>query len=223
MHGVLVWKQFFVIAICVCMLLAINSLMCNSIAEMEINMKKRLKWIVIGIISLLILIPLIYLLIFISKTMNSAGTHKYSTDNTEIHAVSFEAARYRPFGEEVEYVQFGPFRKSREWGRFRFAYHALTNEEELVGSVLFTPRDYRGQKQTTNCMVFYSSNPSNQISRCIFTVEENGELCTVENISLTKKAFVAILPDLGEKDGVLRKFVKAEFFDLDGNLVETME
>lgn len=225
------------------MLLAINSLMCNSIAEMEINMKKRLKWIVTGIISLVLFIPLIYLLIFISKTMNSAGTHKYSADNTEIHAVSFEAARYRPFGEEVEYqfrvasdamstrselfifqgVQFGPFRKSREWGRFRFAYHALTNEEELVGSVLFTPRDYRGQKQTTNCMVFYSSNPSNQISRCIFTVEENGELCTVENISLTKKAFVAILPDLGEKDGVLRKFVKAEFFDLDGNLVETME
>ncbi len=206
-------------------------------------MKKRLKWIVTGIISLVLFIPLIYLLIFISKTMNSAGTHKYSTDNTEIHAVSFEAARYRPFGEEVEYqfrvasdamsarselfifqgVQFSSFRKSREWDRFRFAYHALTDEEELVGSVLFTPRDYRGQKQTTNCMVFYSSNLLNHISRCTFTVEENGELCTVENNSLTKKAFVAILPELGEKNGVSRKFVKAEFFDSDGNLVATME
>lgn len=205
-------------------------------------MKKRLKWIIIEIISLVLLIPLICLLVFLSRTMNAAGTHKYSVDNTEIHAVSFETARYSAYDEGVEYafrvaadamstrselfifrgVQFGPFGKSREWDRFRFAYHALTDEDELVGSVMFTPRDYKGQKQATNCMVFYSSNTLNHIFRCVLTVEENGELCTIENCSITNKAFVAILPDLGEKDGVTRKFVKAEFFDVDGNLVATM-
>lgn len=205
-------------------------------------MKKRLKWIILGIIFLVLLVPLIFLLVFLSKTMDANGTYKYSTENTEIHAVSFETTRYTAYGAEAEYafrvaadsmstrselfifrkVQFGSFRKSWEWDRFRFAYHALTDDGELVGSVMFTPRDCRGKKQITNCMVFYSSNTFYHIFRCILTVEENGELCTMERCSFTNKAFIVILPDLGEKDGITRKFVKAEFFDTNGNLVTTI-
>lgn len=207
-------------------------------------MQKKLKWIILGVIIPVLLIPLICLLVFISKTMDLDGTYRYSAENTEIHAVGFETARYHSYGKDfVQYVfrvstaamsarselfifqgvQFGPFLQSMAWDRFRFAYHALSDEGEHIGSVMFTPRDGRNQKQATNLMVFYSSNAFERIFWCTFTVEENGELHTIEAYSLTDRAFLVILPDLGEKDGVLRKFVKADFFDSDGNFIATMD
>ena len=206
-------------------------------------MKKRLKWIALGVVSLALVIPLICLLVFISKTMDAGDAKQYCIKNTEVDAASFYPTRYDVFEGEnpPEYafwvaedglskrqelfifrlVQFGPFRRTQIWDRLRFAYHALSGEGEVVGSVMFTPRNPEGQKEATNWMVFYSSNQY-RISTSVITVEENGTLCTREGSFATRQPFVAVLPDLGEKDGVSRKFVKAEFFDAYGNLVDTI-
>lgn len=206
-------------------------------------MKKRIKWIIIGFSFLILLIPLICLLVFISKTMNAGEADQYCLENTETNADLFYGTRYELYEEEnptqyafwvaedglsgrqelflFQNVQFGPFKKSRGWDRLRFAYHALGDEGEPVGSVMFTPRDLRSRKRTTNWMVFYSSNKEH-IYKCIFSVEENGEPCTIEKAASINMAFAIVLPDLGEKNGVSRKFIKAEFYDVDGNLVATM-
>ncbi len=208
-------------------------------------MKKRLMWIFLGIFSVALIAVLVCLITFISKSMDASGMSRYCTENTETNATSFLATRHMEGGGKnwTEYafwvaedgvsdqqelyifqkVQFGPIKSSREWDRFRLACHVSGNPDEIVSSIIFTPRDTRNRKQSTNWMVFYSSGQPH-VSRCTFTVEEDGKTCTISGKGVaTGKAFVTILPDLGVKDGVSRKFVKAEFFDVEGNLVETVE
>ena len=48
------------------------------------------------------------------------------------------------------------------------------------------------------------------------------KICTIESGDSTHMPFIFVLPDLGIKDGVYREFVKAEFYDMDRNLVETV-
>lgn len=207
-------------------------------------MKKKSKWIVLGVVLFVLAIPLICLFTFLSKTMSVDGTYGYSSDQTELGAFSFEIARHSTYeeGSFASYLfqvavdgrmrseififrgaQFGPFSKSYAWDRFCFESHALSEGDEIVSSVMFTPHDLRNREQSTDWMVFYASDMFDHVSRCIITVEENGELCTEEKMSLTSETFFVLLTDLGEKDGVSRKFVKAEFFDKKGRLTATID
>lgn len=77
------------------------------------------------------------------------------------------------------------------------------------------------KKQSVNWMVFYSSN-KHHISHIDITIKEDGKVRILEPGASTEMAFVVVLPDLGTQDGVYREFVKAEFFDAEGNLVETI-
>lgn len=162
---------------------------------------------------------------------------QYCIDNTKVDATLF--TRYGA-GNEPTYAfwiaedgvfnsqelfifreaQWGMIKRTTRWNRFSFVDHASGGADEIVSSVMFTPRDSKNKKTTTNVIVFYSSNKHN-ISRHIFTIEEDGKICTEEHGSSTSQAFVSVI-SVGVKDGVLRKFVKAEFFDGDGNLVETI-
>ena len=45
---------------------------------------------------------------------------------------------------------------------------------------------------------------------------------TLESGVATEMAFAVVLPDLGVQDNIYREFAKAEFFDGEGNLVETI-
>ena len=198
-------------------------------------MKKKLILIFLSVFSAVFLVILICLFHFLSKTISNC--RQYCIENTMVNATSF-----RPVGRSKSYednwiqymfwvaedgvsdhqelfifqqVQFGSL------DRYRFVNQISGDMDEIVSSVMFTPRDTRNRKQSTNWMVFYSSN-SHHISRVIFTVEENGKICTIESGDSTHMPFIFVLPDLGIKDGVYREFVKAEFYDMDRNLVETV-
>lgn len=165
-------------------------------------------------------IPLTCLLVFISKTINAGGVDQYCLENTETSADSFGNIRYEVYeeGNFVEYafwvaekglsgrqelfmfqqVQFASFQKSRVWDRFRFVYHALGGEGEQVGSVMFTPRDFRDRKQTTNWMVFYSENKE-YIYKCIFSADENGKLYTIEKAASINMVFIIVFLISGKR------------------------
>ncbi len=200
-------------------------------------MKRRLK---LGIVFLVLAIPLICLFVFIKTTMNAGDIDQYCLNNTKIGAISYGGMRYYGKGESGKYAfwvaedslsggqelfmfrlaQFGPFERSTIWDRLDFAHHVTS--EEPVGSFVFTPRDPGNRKQATNWMVFYSSNPY-RIHRYVFTVEENGHRFTMEGAESINMAFVNVLPGLGEREGILRIFVKAEFYDVDGKLIATID
>lgn len=206
-------------------------------------MKKKLIWIFSGIALLVFIIIQIRLFLFLSKTMSVSETRQYCIDNTTINATSFRPVRHIEQNSEnkTEYsfwaaedglsnrqelfifhgVQFGPFKSSMKWERHQFNHHTSSTTDEIVGSIMFTPRNTKNQKSSTNWIAFYSSN-GYDICHHILTIEEDGNICTIEMGSSSRMAFVTILPDLGVKDGVLRKFIKAEFFDENWNLVEVI-
>lgn len=206
-------------------------------------MKKKSIWIFLGIVFLVFTISQICLFRFLSKTMSVADTKQYMMENTRINAASFRPVCEKKYdsGNWTNYsfwaaedglsnrqelfifqkVQFGPFQGSLEWQRYRFICHASSATDEIVGSVMFTPRNTRNQKSSTNWIAFYSSN-GYDICHHIFTIKEDGKIYTIEMGSSSRMAFVTILPDLGVKDGVSREFVKAEFFDINWKLVETI-
>lgn len=194
-------------------------------------MKKKLIWIFLGITFFIFVVSQICLFRFLSKTMSVADTKQYMMENTTINATSFRAVCQTEHDSEnwIEYsfwaaedwlpnpqqelfifqgVQFGPFENSMEWQRERFAYHVSTAAGEIVGSVMFTPRNTRNRKSSTDWIAFYSAN-GYDICHHILTIEEDGRICTIEMGSSSRMAFVTVLPDLGVKDGVTRKFVKA--------------
>ena len=212
----------------------------------EMAMKKRWKWIFFGGFFAVFIIVAVCLIIFLSKTISPGNeAEEYCIKNTAINATSFDVVGYMEHDEGnwtryiywiaedglsdrqelfiFQQVQFGPMGSSMKWNRFRFPYHVSSGEDEIVGSVTFTPHDMRNRDLSVDWMIFYSSN-EHHISRYTFTVEEDGKTYTTKDgMVSTDQAFAVTLPDLGVKDGVSRKFVKAEFFDAQGKLVETIE
>ena len=206
-------------------------------------MKKRLKWIFLGSIFAGLTIIFICLFTFLSKTIDAGKMKQYCIDNTKINAASFNNMRHTEYNEEnkIEYsfwvaedgasdqqelfifqqVQFGPIKGTTRWDRFRFAYHASSDADEIVSRVMFPPRNTKNKKQSVNWMVFYSSN-KHHISHIDITIREDGRVRTLESGVATEMAFAVVLPDLGVQDNIYREFVKAEFFDGEGNLVETI-
>ena len=206
-------------------------------------MKKRLKWIFLGSITACLIIIFLCLFTFLSRTIDAGEMKQYCIDNTKISATSFDNMRHTKYNKEnrIEYsfwvaedglsdqqelfifqqVQFGPIKRTTRWDRFHFAYHASSSADEIVSRVWFTPRDTGNKKQSVNWMVFYSSN-KHHISHIDITIKEDGKVRILEPGAATEMAFVVVLPDLGTQDGVYREFVKAEFFDAEGNLVETI-
>jgi hypothetical protein len=205
--------------------------------------KKRLKWIFLGSIIAGLIIIFVCLFTFLSRTIDAGEMKPYCIDNTKINAASFDNMRHMEYNEEnrIEYsfwvaadglsdqqelfifqkVQFGPIERTIIWERFHFACHASSDADEIVSQVMFTPRNTRNKKQSVNWMVFYSSN-KHHISHIDITIKEDSKVCILKSGVATEQAFSVVLPDLGTQDGVYREFVKAEFFDKEGNLVETI-
>ncbi|MDE7299434.1 MAG: hypothetical protein K2N94_11485, partial [Lachnospiraceae bacterium] len=153
-------------------------------------MKRKFKLVVIGSFFAVLIIILVCLAVFITKTMSVNDTYQYCINNTTVGATSFirygigseSSYAFWVAGDGVSDLQelfifrktpFGLIESTAEWDRFSFVYHASTGLDEIVDSVMFTPRDSKNQKKTINVIVFYSSNKYN-ISRHIFTIEENG-------------------------------------------------
>jgi len=201
-------------------------------------MNKRLKYFLWGFVLVALIYIAIEFIVFMSGTIFRSDIEQYCIESTAVNATAFTRKEYN----EIDYTfwvsedgssdlqelfifknaQWGFIKGTRNWDRYSFIYHASSGIEEIVSDVMFTPRDRNNKKRSTNILVFYSSNKHN-IANYIFTIEENDRIITETGIIVPKKAFVVVLPDLGTKDGITRKFIKVEFFDDEGNLVEIIK
>lgn len=198
-------------------------------------MKKKLKMIFFGLSIVILIISLIYIVTFMSRTIRSGDVEKYCIDNTTTNATSF--VRYGVTSDPsyafwiaedslsnlqeifiFKKAQIGSINRTKRFNRFSFVYHTSSSIDEGIGSIMFMPRDDKNKKKSTNLLIFYSSN-NNRITSYTLTFEENGDECTRKGKVSTEQPFIVSISGLGVNDGVTRKFIKVEFFDDEGILV----
>lgn len=200
-------------------------------------MKKRqiIRYILISIVIIVASI-LAYILNFYVTTLTGKEMRLYCQNNTSTNSTDF--MRYETtslqqyafwvaeYNEQLVQQEMFIFRKKLlfnlfDVNRYIYSHQAIGNMDQIVGSVLFNPRDIYGKKSQTSTIIFFSSNPSH-IAKFILKFEENTALCTMEKKLTTQKPFVVEFTGIGVKDNVTRDFREIKFYDENNKVISNI-
>jgi hypothetical protein len=200
------------------------------------TMKKKIILISVGILVAAIAAGAVYTVSFFSNTLAAGDVEQYCIDNTTVGATSFRTQRFssnRTYAfwvaenSDTNAQEIFVFRKAQsmlleDFDRFSYIHSASSSINEVIGSIMFAPRDDNNRKTSTNMLLFYSLN-KDRITHYTLTYYESGDECTRKGWVDTEMPFIISIPHLGAFNGVTKDFISAEFYDDTWNLIERKE